>query len=920
MMLYLNNKLLTSERIITWFEQNIVENRTSSIAMPSPLALLKNKLKAIFFADLHKTASDHHILATLETDTRFTSNYPKLKQILNIIFELSETDDKRLAFEKLNSIDGTDWDTTTANSRFDELNQQYSYFDDTQEAVRTQFIELAISCRTLIVLFEKNNTAEDTMAYEYAYKLMAIFLNPTQVNSTSFDTLSRETHKLVTQCDSPTFHDALLVKLEPLPHATEFTDKEGWRAFIKKEGVKAFPFFIMANNIEEAIKNSFGETAQRAPKSLNEAKSMVRLCSYTRVKEDEAFAQICYNYNVSEARFNCCLDIMNTINWPQNMKSSDFIPNITITGVGDMTGLYWLKVPPKDKRALILGDITYCCQSIGGNAEPCVLDAITLPNNGLYVLVKQRKANTNALIIDGEINDKDFKIIGQSYIWKSKNQNICLDSIEYLKDEVTHSAIKSIITEFANTLLQENPDIRYVTLGQGGKTPENLFANASVAEEMREGLMYGDANHQYCVAKTPHARLTEAQSEALDRLLSPYPSAFRTNIHYLSVYLADSEHIVEKLRDILEHDPSLANDLITSRSVTQFIAQRPLLSTADFNRFDFDAFNQQSIDAQNAILDTLSLRQLLWRATNAERYLCVIRFIPLKNFFKYITMKDANGAVPLHYPTDNPVFLISIWKRLSEKERCEALRVQNYANQTVLQCAAGKSPEYLIAFINGLTKNQRLSMVMLQDEHGKTILNYAVSNPAGLLAIVNCLPESQRLRALQSRDKNVRNTVLYYAASNGTLLVSILNVIPENQRLDALMTKDNDGKNILHYHSLDRDYLIEMVCLLPENQRFDALMSKNKHNGFTVFNYVASNPARLLPLLQCISQSQCYALLKEKDQHGATILSHTKNNQACLDAIWNHLPEDKQIEVKNDYPGYFDLHEPEITHSFRPGI
>ena len=86
------------------------------------------------------------------------------------------------------------------------------------------------------------------------------------------------------------------------------------------------------------------------------------------------------------------------------------------------------------KRALILGDITDCCQSIGGASQECVKDAVSRKDNDLYVLMKQRKKGNPALISNGAINDRDFKIISQSYIWRSMTDTICQDSLCHIRE------------------------------------------------------------------------------------------------------------------------------------------------------------------------------------------------------------------------------------------------------------------------------------------------------------------------------------------------------------------------------------------------------------------------------------------------------------------------------------------------------
>ncbi len=228
----------------------------------------------------------------------------------------------------------------------------------------------------------------------------------------------------------------------------------------------------------------------------------------------------------------------------------DSIPDVQITGKEQAEGLYWVKLPVNDKRALILGDITSCCQSIGRHSEQCVKDAVTLTDNGLYVLLKKRRKDAHAVITGREINDHDFKIVGQSYVWKSMNGNLCLDSIESLSDEVSTDSLRSILSSFASKLLQDNPDIKCITLGAGGKTPEHLFSRTFITEKIRYGYQYSDSFCQYCIAKTPFDNLDIEQRTKLDNLLDPYPKYIKDVINYSSFYAENTAFFVEQLENI----------------------------------------------------------------------------------------------------------------------------------------------------------------------------------------------------------------------------------------------------------------------------------------------------------------------------------------------------------------------------------
>ena len=179
---------------------------------------------------LNKRPSDKEILDVLTTDDRFVSSYPKLKQVLSKIFALTDADDKPIALAELKSIEDNDWNIDNARARFDKLNTEHGYFTEDHFEL---FTELAIACRTMIVLFEQNNNPGDTLAYDYAYKLMALFVDPSsqiKINKL-FDDISQKTHQLLKNSDDDKthpFHDALLVKLPRLPNARNLADREGW--------------------------------------------------------------------------------------------------------------------------------------------------------------------------------------------------------------------------------------------------------------------------------------------------------------------------------------------------------------------------------------------------------------------------------------------------------------------------------------------------------------------------------------------------------------------------------------------------------------------------------------------------------------------------------------------------------------------
>ena len=92
-----------------------------------------------------------------------------------------------------------------------------------------------------------------------------------------------------------------------------------------------------------------------------------------------------------------------------------------------LSGYHLIKIPIDDPHPYLLGHLTNCCQSIGGHSEQCVIDGITLPENGFYILLKgdDKKGLFNA---DSSLNYDAFKLLGQGYVWLSDVGNVGFDS------------------------------------------------------------------------------------------------------------------------------------------------------------------------------------------------------------------------------------------------------------------------------------------------------------------------------------------------------------------------------------------------------------------------------------------------------------------------------------------------------------
>ena len=619
--------------------------------------------------NMNKKPSDSNVLEVLATDSRFKSEYPCLKYILTRIFSLTDADDKTDAFHQLEDSHLVDWTSPGWSAEYKKLNTQYGYFDGLDEektvSLHALFNALASACRTMIVLFEKNNNYKDTLAYEYAYKLMALLLDPDDLKPSEklFDKISKETYKLLSTLDSKNgkpFHDALLVSLY-LPSACDIADRKGWMKLIKQEGIKAFHFLSMAKKIEKKIAELETSLVQegvpplRAPKTLTEAQEISKHLLYSRAHENLAFADICYAHHVKEKCVNRCLDYLAS-GWPK--KHEDSIPNVMVLGEDEASGFVWVKLPVNDRRALILGEITMCCQSIGGDSEACVKDAVSRSDNGLYVLLRQRSGRRPAPLIDEQINYANFDIVGQAYAWKSTTGNLCLDSIECL-NSVPTPVIKRILTDFSTQVLRDNKDIKRINVGCGGKTPSGLFDESPISEKMKQGTPYYDSATQYCIRRTPH-RFNESQMAAVLSLLDGCSVEFKNDILYLGDYITDKDTFVEQLGELHQRNPSFAHEF-THAAMELLLSLNNNPTVEDLQPVDFDALDRLGPEERVAYLAKVSTAGLLWRAIHQPaNFARALPYIPPHEFFDVVKAFNNTITSLRDYVTDKDAFVVRL--------------------------------------------------------------------------------------------------------------------------------------------------------------------------------------------------------------------------------------------------------------------
>ena len=223
--------------------QALAEAKADSGKLLSVPGIAQKKIEAIQRAvkDIYFESMDERaIQASLGSEAApFYPDYCSLQKALRIILASEPNLDAMIRDIKPLTT-SEDWLPSDGMllDNYSRLDQQHGYFQgaDPKGAVvlRSEFKELVSVCRKITVLVEKNNTSDDTMAYDYAYKLMALFTDPAAPDFSRIVSLTKGLIASINTDRLHPFHEALLVRLEGLPRADKITDRLGWQGLIQK--------------------------------------------------------------------------------------------------------------------------------------------------------------------------------------------------------------------------------------------------------------------------------------------------------------------------------------------------------------------------------------------------------------------------------------------------------------------------------------------------------------------------------------------------------------------------------------------------------------------------------------------------------------------------------------------------------------
>lgn len=499
---------------------------------------LKNIRKRIKDNYFDRNMNESEILDTLKT--QYFADCPRLKYVLEQIF--SESTD----FSKLNQYG--DWSPTMSFSWF---NYYYGYFSTDLTEL---YNKLSNVCHKMVRLIENQEYFE-----VIAYKLMVFFYDADKSQIDNFEHIATSFNRFLTVGQDVAIqhplYDVFVSELYFLPCfpiilgtcENNIPEKDpcfmAWKTFVRGHGVKTLKIFLEASPIREPLQSS------------QDLDMFLLLKLYLRAAENIELATLCRKMLVSNVGFNAGLDYVQS-SWPK--KTHDNLPIVQIKYTPEHSNetFYWVKLPPQDMRALYLGNlIPECCQFINGESKQCVKDGIALSDNGFYVLLKTRNRNGHqAPLIENQINDKYYQMVAQSYAWISNHGNLCLDSIEWDPQRVNFTVIHRMMERFSTEVFQQQPNIKYITVGSGGGTPKNAYPKCEISETMRQGMMYGDARIQMKVA----SRISPEEESQLQERLNAYSEHFKNMVLYIAPYFNDVNVLPQVLIDV---NPNIVNEL-----------------------------------------------------------------------------------------------------------------------------------------------------------------------------------------------------------------------------------------------------------------------------------------------------------------------------------------------------------------------
>ncbi len=229
--------------------------------------------------------------------------------------------------------------------------------------------------------------------------------------------------------------------------------------------------------------------------------------SYENVDEDNfELAETVGRYGYTQEQFE---DMQKIYNQAKTQKDNYVI---RADRAIEEKGVSFRVLAKDDPLGFVIGNITDCCQHIGGSGGSCVRDGYTNPNAGFLVFEESSRDK------DGEPTENK-RILGQAYIWYDpETQTVCYDNIEIPdnilrqllrgdkhNENLSMSTLMQTVLNSADAIMatmnKNGVPVKRVTVGKGYtdlKLAEQFKLTKEPAQH-RSYQGYTDATNQYLI-------------------------------------------------------------------------------------------------------------------------------------------------------------------------------------------------------------------------------------------------------------------------------------------------------------------------------------------------------------------------------------------------------------------------------------
>ncbi|MCC5791356.1 MAG: ankyrin repeat domain-containing protein [Legionellaceae bacterium] len=607
------------------------------------------------------------------------------------------------------------------------------------------------------------------------------------------------------------------------------------------------------------------------------------------------------------------------------------IPNIFLSGEDLGYQDYYLKkldITSDEGAALAacLGKITGCCQYLGGIGEPCTIHGISSGYGGFYVLCEKKNQKPS----------HEDKIMAQAWVWRSRDDALCFDSIEPNPDlkskEVAIDMYRYLGFELCTA--PEHSRVRHVNIGAQSGISQKVALKDYPAriEYPRDYVGYRDSKAQLKLADAQMPYLFYGKNKGFfeQKIKAQTEAFFRQEFAKAPLVLKDSEVIqraiafslevsspellaclqeigtqaghTEDLEQLIRVNRDFREGLNNKRIPLEFIAQGAYL----------DARNDQGLSALHvAVLnqDSETLQRLIQQGIN-------------------LNIQDKYGNTPI-------ITALECWYSKDKTETHKAmvdlllaqpiaLDIKDKDEDTPLIIAVKHQDEDMVrrlvdkgADLEVFDASMKTALFWAAEKGLDTIFHYLYGQKAKVTLFDYPDHNSLLLTAIESKNEAIITTLLAYAGMSDQLMVanrrgetplmnaarcaptvitSILEKIRPEKRLEALIQMDDNGLTVLHAAAENPEVLQGIFDNLLEGQCLDIAMLADE-KGRTILHEAAGNSESLKIILALFSKENRLKAVMRADNEGKTVLDKAAGNSKSLRVIFDNLLEEQCIEI-----------------------